>query len=135
MQQIEACHNIVGIPQVSTFLRTYLLASFLIRNLWNIYVNLIAGMDSWYDWSDKSSQKSSSVEKKASFLCHSTSFGERHPFWWYIFFLISSTIFFYGDLFLCIIYHALLHLIDLCSFLFYILFYYKGFVALFIGMI
>lgn len=41
-------------------------------------------MDSWYDWSAKSSQKSSILENKASFLCHSTSVGKGYSFWWFI---------------------------------------------------
>ena len=60
-QQIEACHNIVGIPQVRIFNNHC-----LVRSSENIYqmilIKLIAGMDDRYDRSEKSYEQSMLLE-------------------------------------------------------------------------
>lgn len=68
-QQIEACHNIVGIPQVrasfihnKSLLNTHVWEHYAFTYYEKILIKLIAGMDNWYDRSDKSYKKSMLLE-------------------------------------------------------------------------
>lgn len=71
VQQIQACHNIVGISQVRTsFIYKQSFVEYLVftRQLYlltyceKIMIKPIAGMDNWHDRSDKSYKKSILVE-------------------------------------------------------------------------
>lgn len=94
LQQIEACHNIVGIPQVRLFfilLWGYFPSSLWIRTFIKsalptyldcIGIKLVAGMDNWFDRSNESYEKSLLLESQTSFLCYSTSTWEGYSIWW-----------------------------------------------------
>jgi hypothetical protein len=89
VQQIEACHNVMGIPQVTVFLSfvalplaiKFSIVHWLLKDN-QMFFHLSAGLYNWHDRPDEPPTKGRALAKSMNIFCHSTSLGEGHPVWY-----------------------------------------------------